>query len=121
MNIEFLREFCLSKPGVTEGFPFDEDALVFKVMGKMFLLMSLGSKPLTMNVKCDPGLAVELRERYPEAVTGAFHMNKKHWNSVNCESGLIDDELKEMIDHSYALVVKGLPKKDREKLGAAKA
>ena len=116
MNIETLRDHCLAKPATTEGFPFDEDALVFKVSGKMFLLVSLSSKPLTMNVKCDPELAVELRERYPDAVYGAFHMNKKHWNSVNCESALLDNELKEMIDHSYALVVKGLPKKERERL-----
>ena len=119
MNIEFLREYCLSKPGVTEGFPFDEDALVFKVLGKMFLLVSLSERPLTMNVKCDPDLAIELRERYPDTVYGAFHMNKKHWNSVNCESSLIDDELVEMIDHSYDLVVKGLPKKEREQLANA--
>jgi len=113
MNIEFLRDYCLSKPGVTESFPFDNDALVFKVMGKMFLLVSLSSHPLTMNVKCDPELAVELRERYPDAVYGAFHMNKKHWNSVNCESDVPDNGLIGMIEHSYALVVKGLPKKQR--------
>lgn len=116
MNIETVRNYCLSKPAVTEGFPFDEDALVFKVLGKMFLLVSLSERPLTMYVKCDPEIAVELRERYPDAVYGAFHMNKKHWNSVNCESNLLDEELTEMIDHSYALVVKGLPKKDRERL-----
>ena len=116
MNIETLRNYCLSKPGVTESFPFDEDTLVFKVLGKMFLLVSLSERPLTMNVKCDPELATELRERHPHAVYGAYHMNKKHWNSVNCESDLLDDELVEMIDHSYALVLKGLPKKDRERL-----
>ena len=116
MNIETLRNYCLAKRGVSEGFPFDEDALVFKVLGKMFLLVSLNERPLTMNVKCDPELAIELRERYPDAVYGAYHMNKKHWNSVNCESDLLDEELTEMIDHSYALVVKGLPKKERERL-----
>lgn len=116
MNIEQLRDYCLSKPAVTEGFPFDEDTLVFKVLGKMFVLVSLSEQPLTMNVKCEPELAIELRERYPDAVYGAYHMNKKHWNSVNCESALLDDELVDMIDRSYDLVVKGLPKKDRERL-----
>jgi predicted DNA-binding protein (MmcQ/YjbR family) len=113
MNVESLRNYCLSKRGVTESFPFNEDALVFKVMGKMFLLVSLSERPLTMNVKCDPELAIELRERFPDEVYGAFHMNKKHWNSVNCES-IPENDLVEMIDHSYDLVVKGLPKKLRQ-------
>ena len=118
MNIETLREYCLAKPGVSEGFPFNEDTLVFKVMGKMFLLVSLDEKPLMMNVKCDPTLALELRESFADAVYGAYHMNKKHWNSVNCESSIPEHELLEMINHSYALVVKGLPRKDRDQIAS---
>jgi predicted DNA-binding protein (MmcQ/YjbR family) len=116
MNIEWLRDYCLAKHGVTESFPFDEDTLVFKVAGKMFLLVSLSERPLTMNVKCDPELAVELRDRYSDDVRGAFHMNKTHWNSVNCEGAVAENELVAMIDHSYNTVVKGLPKKLRDAL-----
>lgn len=119
MNIETLRDYCLGKRGVTESFPFDEDTLVFKVMGKMFLLVSLGHHPLMFNVKCEPEVAVELRERFPDAVYGAFHMNKTHWNSVETESNVPEAELYEMIDRSYNLVVKGLPKKIREALANA--
>lgn len=115
MNIEELRDYCLAKKGVTEGFPFDEDTLVFKVQGKMFLLTSLSE--LTMNVKCDPEKAVELREQYPEVQPG-YHMNKKLWNTVILDGLLPGKLLKGFIDDSYQLVVDGLTKKLREELNA---
>jgi len=117
MNIEEIREYCLSKPGVTEEFPFDEDTLVFKVGGKMFLLTDL-QDPAWINIKCDPELAVERRERYPEEVVPGWHMNKKHWNTVVTDGSIPDDELRQWIDESYELVVAGLPKRERGKLDA---
>lgn len=108
MNIEVLREYCIGKPGVTEGFPFDQDTLVFKVGGKMFLLISL-SEADRFNVKCDPELAVELRERYDEVKPG-YHMSKVHWNTVHMAGNLTEKQLCEMIDHSYTLVLKSLSK-----------
>ncbi len=113
MNIEEFRNYCLSKKGVEESFPFDEETLVFKVMGKMFALAGLEYENLEVNLKCDPGRAIELREEYGEVRPG-YHMNKKHWNTVAFEGSLDDSFLKELIDHSYDLVVKGLRKKDRD-------
>ncbi|NHA07615.1 MmcQ/YjbR family DNA-binding protein [Mucilaginibacter sp. HC2] len=109
MNIEELRDYCLQKPGVTEGFPFGEDTLVFKVSGKLFLLIGLenGNR---FNVKCEPELAVDLRERYSEVQPG-YHMNKKMWNTVYMDGSLTHKQLCEMIDHSYDQVVLGLSKK----------
>ena len=115
MNIEEIRDHCIVKPGVTEEFPFDEDTLVFKVAGKMFLLTDL-QEPWSINIKCDPELAVTRREKYPEDVMPGYHMNKKHWNTVNIKGAVPDDELLRWIDESYALVVEGLPKKLREVL-----
>lgn len=109
MNIEELRDYCLAKPGATEGFPFGEDTLVFKVGGKMFLLIGLNSAN-SFNVKCDPELAIELRERYPEVQPG-YHMNKRLWNTVYMDGSLTHRQLLEMIDHSYNGVFAGLPKK----------
>ena len=106
MNIETLREYCLQKPFVTAGFPFGEDTLVFKVKEKIFLLAGLDSSPLQINVKCDPGKAIELREEFPESVLPGYHMNKKHWNTVIVDGRLSVKQLTEMIDHSYALVLK---------------
>jgi predicted DNA-binding protein (MmcQ/YjbR family) len=106
MNIEELRDYVLQKPSVTEGFPFGEDTLVFKVQGKIFLLTGLESNPLQFNVKCNPDKAIELREEYPESVLPGYHMNKKHWNTVIVDGVLSRKQLKEMIDHSYALVAK---------------
>lgn len=106
MNIEELREYVLQKPSVTEGFPFGEDTLVFKVQEKIFLLTGLESNPLQFNVKCNPDKAVELREEYPESVLPGYHMNKKHWNTVVVDGVLSRKQLQEMIDHSYALVAK---------------
>ena len=109
MDAAEFREYCLSKPGATEGTPFGPDVLVFKVGGKMFALTSLDEVPTTVNLKCDPDLALELRDRY-EQVKPGYHMNKKHWNTVEIDSGISSVELRKMIDHSYELVVKGLPK-----------
>lgn len=115
MHIEKFREYCLKKKGVTEEFPFDEDTLVFKVMGKMFALTGLSEINYSVNLKCDPERAIELRDRYHQVQPG-FHMHKKHWNTVSFEDGLSDEFLKELIDHSYELVVKGLPKQTQAEL-----
>ena len=104
MNIETIRDYILEKPDVTEGFPFGEDTLVFKVNEKIFFLTGLNSSPLQFNVKCDPDLAIQLREEYPETVLPGFHMNKKHWNTVIVDGVLPAKQLKEMVDHSYQLV-----------------
>jgi predicted DNA-binding protein (MmcQ/YjbR family) len=114
MDIEAFRNYCLSKPGVTESFPFDEDTLVFKVMGKIFALAGV-SDFNAVNLKCEPELAIELRERYP-AVEPGYHMNKKHWNTVNFDGSISFKELKEWTDHSYDLVVNSLTKKERQLL-----
>ncbi len=114
MDLESFREYCLSKPGATEDMPFGEDVLVFRVGGKMFALASLDEIPATANLKCDPDLALELRDRY-EQVRPGYHMNKKHWNTVEIDSGIPDGELHKMIDHSYELVTKSLPKAERKK------
>jgi len=116
MNADAIREYCLKKKGkITEGFPFGEGVLVFKVEGKMFLLMSLDEHPVTMNVKCDPELAVDLRERY-EAVRPGYHMNKTHWNTVVLDGSIPPQELRSMIDHSYEQIVRGMKKSIVEKL-----
>jgi len=109
MNIEELRTYCLQKKYATEGFPFGEDTLVFKVGEKVFLLVSLttGNR---FNVKCDPERAIELREQYDEIIPG-YHMNKKHWNTVFMDGRLTFKQLTELIDHSYDLVFNSLPKK----------
>ena len=112
MDLESFREYCLRKPEATEGTPFGPDVLVFKVGGKIFALASLDDVPARANLKCDPDLALELRDRY-EQVTAGYHMNKKHWNTVEIESGIPDIELRKMIDHSYELVVNSLPKSKR--------
>lgn len=115
MDIEYFRQYCLAKKGVTEEFPFDEVTLVFKVIGKMFALTGLAREEFTVNLKCDPERAEELRDRYPE-ITPGFHMNKKHWNTVSCEGALDGKLILELIDHSYDLVVKKMPKKLRLEL-----
>jgi predicted DNA-binding protein (MmcQ/YjbR family) len=115
LNIEQLREYCISKKATTESFPFDEDTLVFKVMGKMFCLVSL-SEPDSINLKCDPEKAIELRERYSCVLPG-YHMNKKLWNTVMLDDSVSKKIICEWIDHSYDEVVKKLPKKDRVVLG----
>ena len=115
MDVESLREYCLAKPGATEDTPFGEDVLVFKVAGKIFALASLDEVPARANLKCDPDLALELRDRY-EQVQPGYHMNKKHWNTVEIVSGTPEPELRRMIDHSYELVVKSLPKAQQARL-----
>ncbi|NNU33901.1 MmcQ/YjbR family DNA-binding protein [Mucilaginibacter sp. S1162] len=114
MNIEELRDYCLKKPGVTEGFPFDTDTPVFKVGGKMFLLTGLKQGD-RFNVKCDPELAVELRDRYTEVQPG-YHMNKAMWNTVFMNGTLAHKQLLEMVDHSYDLIFKSLPKKTQAQI-----
>lgn len=115
MNIEEIHDYCLSKPGVTEGFPFNDTALVFKVAGKMFALLDLSEEQRGISLKCDPELAIVLREQHPE-VTPAYHFNKKHWNGVNLNGSITNDQLTEWIDHSYSIVVESLPKSKREVL-----
>lgn len=115
MDIEVLRELCLEKKGVTESFPFDDNTLVFKVGGKIFLLIGL-TNPLSFNAKCDPERAVQLREEFDEIQPG-YHMNKVHWNTVSMQGRLSFQQLKDLIDHSYDLVFKSLPKKLKEELG----
>jgi predicted DNA-binding protein (MmcQ/YjbR family) len=115
MDLESFREYCLRKPHATEDMPFGDDVVVFKVAGKMFALAALDEIPVTVNLKCDPDRALELRDKY-EQVRPGYHMNKKHWNTVEIDSGLPDRELRAMIDHSYELVVGSLPKATREKL-----
>jgi predicted DNA-binding protein (MmcQ/YjbR family) len=114
MDVETLREYCLQKKGVSESFPFDENTLVFKVGGKMFLLISLQSAS-TFNAKCDPERAVVLREEYDE-ITPGYHMSKVHWNTINMYGRLTINQLHELIDHSYELVYQKLPKKIKEEL-----
>ncbi len=115
MDAESIREYCLAKPGTTEEFPFDESTLVFKVMGKMFGLVSLTRMPLSLNLKCDPDRAEELRERY-EAILPGYHMNKKHWNTIILEEDVNGKVLANLIDHSYELVVSKLTKKLKAEL-----
>jgi predicted DNA-binding protein (MmcQ/YjbR family) len=103
MDIVSLREYCVSKKGVTESFPFGEDTLVFKAAGKIFALVSLNGD-LSINLKCDPTLAIELRERY-SSVTSGYHMNKKHWNTINLDGTVPDKEVFSWIDHSYDLII----------------
>src|SRR6266403_1950103 len=115
MNIEELRDYCLGKSGATESTPFGPDTLVFKVGGKIFAITSLDQIPVRANLKCDPDLALELRDRY-EQVRPGYHMNKKHWNTVEIDSGVPEAELRKMIDDSYDLVVRALPKAQRDQL-----
>ncbi len=113
MDVEQIREYCLSNERVTEGFPFNDTALVFKVAGKMFALLDLSEENRGLSLKCDPELAIELREQHPE-VEPAYHFNKKHWNSVILDGSIPDDLLLEWLDHSYELVVASLPLKARQ-------
>lgn len=112
MNIEELHLFCMNKTGVSESFPFDQKTLVFKVFGKMFALVDIEDFT-AINLKCDPTYALELRESY-SAIGPGFHMNHKHWNTVQFFNDVDDRLLKALIDHSYEMVYKGLPKKVRD-------
>lgn len=115
MNLEELRDYCLSKKGVEEAFPFGEDTLVFKVMGKMFLLTGIDSHPLQFNAKCDPEKVIELREKFFCVLPG-YHMNKQHWNTIICDGSASRKLLEEWIDDSYNLVVSTLTKKQKTEL-----
>jgi predicted DNA-binding protein (MmcQ/YjbR family) len=116
MNIEEFRAYCLAKPASSEDFPFDEVTLVLRVGGKIFAITGLDSEQFTVNLKCDPDRSLELRERYAEIQPG-WHMNKKHWNTVDFEGSLDSGILRELIDHSYELVAKSLKKSEKEALG----
>ncbi len=119
MTIDRLRNYCLNKKGATEDTPFGEDTIVFKVMGKMFALTSLDKWEAgdhSVNLKCDPERTEELRAEY-ESIQPGYHMNKRHWNTVDLNNGELSEELiRELIDISYNLVVKGLTKRQRENL-----
>ncbi|MDA3906872.1 MAG: MmcQ/YjbR family DNA-binding protein [Bacteroidales bacterium] len=114
MNIEELRTYCLSKPAVTESFPFDEVTLVFKVKNKMFALLSIDDAH-GISLKCDPERAIELREKYPAIIPG-YHLNKRLWNTIKIDSSISNKLIIELIDHSYDLIVDSLPKKIIEEL-----
>lgn len=105
MNIEEIRDYCISKVNVSESFPFGPDVLVFKVNSKAFLLLPLNQKPVQFNVKCDPELAIGLREQY-DCVKPGYHMNKKHWNTIIVDGSIARPMLQEWINHSYILVNK---------------
>ena len=119
MHIDQLREYCLSKNGTTEAFPFDEETLVFKVLGKMFALASLRrweSGEAAVNLKADPEYSEELRAEY-HSIRPGFHMSKKHWNTLYIHEGELQPKLIfQLIDHSYDMVVKGMTKKKRDHL-----
>ncbi len=116
MNIEEFREYCLSKKYVVESFPFDESTLVFKVVDKIFAITNLNKENFSVNLKCNPEYAIELREEYEEVIPG-FHMNKKHWNTIYFEGVLSNEFLIELIDHSYESVIKSFSNKKQKELG----
>ena len=119
MNIDNFREYCLRKPGTTEEFPFDEQTLVFKVMGKMYALSGLDTWEQgapRVNLKCDPEYAQELRAAYPESVVPGYHMNKQHWNTVMLNGEISLKQLQQFTDDSYDLIVSSLTKKQKEQL-----
>jgi len=120
MNIEEFRNYCLAKKGVTEELPFGPDALVFKVMGKMFALSALDRIPPQVNLKCDPERALALREEYDGHIIPGYHMSKKHWNTLYLEQ-LPPGLIQELIDHSYDLVVAKLTKKLKDELNTLDA
>lgn len=111
-----VMNYCLGKPGAVEDYPFGPDVAVMKVAGKMFALIGISDRPLSINLKCDPFLAMDLRERY-EAVEPGYHMNKVHWNTVTLDGTIPRHEVLAMIDHSYDLVVRALPARLRNAVG----
>ena len=116
MEFKALRKYLKNKKGCTEELPFGPEVLVYKVMGKMFALVAQEENPLRLNVKSDPELSEHLRRAY-EAIQPAYHMNKKHWNSIILNGSVPEEQIRSFIDDSYNLVVKGLRKKERENLG----
>ncbi|HEY3385657.1 MAG TPA: MmcQ/YjbR family DNA-binding protein [Saprospiraceae bacterium] len=119
MDIESFRNFCLHLKGVEETQPFGPDTLVYKVMGKVFAITGLDEEDFSVNLKCDPEKSIELRETFPGRIIPGFHMNKKHWNTVLFEQGLPHELLIQLINHSYQLVIEGLPLKLRQALQQA--
>ena len=120
MNFDQLNKYILSKQGVSYDYPFDEEVRVYRIAEKIFALSNENKTPLSVNLKCDPIYALELRSLY-EGVNAGYHMNKKHWNTVTLEASDVDNEtIEELIDHSYELVYKSLTKKKRESLGLKK-
>lgn len=115
MHLEEIREYCLQKKGVEECLPFGNDTLVFKVMGKMFLLTGIEAQPTQFNAKCNPEKAIDLRENFSCILPG-YHMNKKHWNTIICDGSVSKNQIKEWIDDSYNLVVSSLTKKLKSEL-----
>ena len=116
MNIESLRLYCLSQKAATEDTPFGPDTLVFRVIGKIFALMGLDADECSINLKCNPDFAIELREKHPDHIIPGYHMNKQHWNTVYTERGLDDKIIKELVDHSFNLIAQLLPKAQRQEL-----
>ena len=115
MHLDAFRDYCLAKPHATEDLPFGPDVLTFKVAGKMFAITNLERLPPAVGLKCDPERALELREAYDGISTGPY-LNKKHWNYVQLRGDVPDHLIHELVDHSYALVVAGLPRRERERL-----
>ncbi len=118
MQLESLRKILLRRKGTTEETPFGPQALVYKVMGKMFALIAWEEDPINISLKCDPDFALALRAQYSAVIPG-YHMNKKHWNTVTLNGSIPHDEILDMIEDSYDLVVRGLKKADREKLAGS--
>lgn len=116
-NLNTLKAYCLAKPGSSAGYPFGEGALVFKVLDRMFCLISEDADPLQMNLKCDPDDALALRNQY-EAILPGYHMNKKHWNTLVLDGSLPQRLVNELIDHSYDLVVKKMSQAQQRRLRA---
>ncbi len=114
MTLNFFREYCLSKRGTTEDTPFDDNTLCFKVAGKIIAIVDIELFE-SVNLKCDPERAIELREKYIGIVPG-YHMNKKHWNTVSFDGSVPDNLILELVDHSYSLVLSSLPKKIQNSL-----
>jgi predicted DNA-binding protein (MmcQ/YjbR family) len=112
---ERVIEACNAKPGSVEDYPFGDDVAVFKVGGKMFALVTLGPPTGSVSLKCDPDLAAGLRRRYA-AITAGYHLNKQHWNTVTLDGSVPEDELLDLMDHSYELVVARLPRAERDRL-----
>lgn len=115
MQLETLKAYCIGKQAATSDFPFGPETQVYRVMGKIFALVALTNTPLSINLKCDPTLAEILRQTYPAVIPG-YHMNKRHWNTVILDGSIPEAEVYEMIDQSYELIVKSLPRTQREQL-----
>ncbi len=116
--MELLREYLLRKPHTTDDFPFGPEAMVFRVAGKIFAIMPWEQNPISVSLKCDPDRAAQLREQYP-GITGAYHLNKKHWNGVKMDDSVSMELVEELMDHSYNLILASLPKKVRDEISGS--